>query len=308
MAVTVTTLLDIAKANGSDAAVGLIEEVLTFAPEVQMGSARTIKGLGYKTLVRTNLPTAAFRNANEGTALVKSTYENRVVECYRLNPQWEADKSVADAYEDGAQAWIALEAEGIMRGAFIQLSSQFYYGTGTGGDTKGFPGLLAAYDSTNMVVDAAGTTDNVASSVWGVKWGPKDVQWVYGQNGDLTVTDLSVVRVTDSNSNPYSAYRQELLAYPGLQVGNIKGIGRIKKLTTDSGKGLTDSLLSDLYSKFAVGYRPDMWLMNRRSLDQLRNSRTATNPTGAPAPIPTDSLGIPIIVTDGITSTETLAL
>ena len=57
----VTTLLDIAKANGSDAAVGLIEEVMTYSPEVSRGAARTIKGLSYKTLVRTTLPTAAFR-------------------------------------------------------------------------------------------------------------------------------------------------------------------------------------------------------------------------------------------------------
>ena len=49
----VTTLLDIAKANGSDAAVGLIEEVMTYSPEVNLGAARTIKGLSYKTLVRT---------------------------------------------------------------------------------------------------------------------------------------------------------------------------------------------------------------------------------------------------------------
>ena len=108
----VTTLLDIAKANGSDAAVGLIEEVLNAFPEVQLGAARTIKGLSYKTLVRTALPTASFRSANEGTPPTKSTSENRVVECFILNPRWECDKAVADAYEDGASAYIAMEADG----------------------------------------------------------------------------------------------------------------------------------------------------------------------------------------------------
>jgi hypothetical protein len=48
--------------------------------------------------------------------------------------------------------------------------------------------------------------------------------------------------------------------------------------------------------------------MTKRSQEQLRASRTATNATGAPAPIPTDAFGIPIGVTDGILNTEALTL
>lgn len=303
----VTTLLDIAKANGSDATIGLIEEVVTYAPEVQLGAARTISGLSYKTLIRTALPGAAFRSANEGVAATKSTWENRVVECFTLNPRWECDKAVADRFEDGAQAFIAMEADGIMRSSMILLGSQFYYGT-TNGDAKGHPGLLAAYDSTNMVVDAGGTTASTGSSVWAVKFGPKDVQWVYGAGGLLNVSDVMEARVTDGSSNPYTAYVQELLAYPGLQVGNKYAVGRIKKLTADSGKGLTDSLIATLLSKFPVGFKPDYLFMSRRSLAQLQASRTATTVTGAPAPFPTESHGIPIQVTDSILDTESLTL
>jgi len=97
------------------------------------------------------------------------------------------------------------------------------------------------------------------------------------------------------------------LAYPGLQIGNKYAVGRIKKITTDSGKTLTDALIAQLLEKFPVGFRPDYLFMNRRSLRQLQSSRTATNPTGAPAPFPSESFGIPIVVTDSIVSTETLA-
>src|SRR4051812_3125451 len=114
----VTTLLDIAKANGSDAAVGLVEEVVTYCPEVARFPARTIKGMNYKTLVRTVLPSSGFRNANEGTTPVKSTWENREVECFTMNPRWECDKAVADRHEDGAEALIALEAEGMVASSF----------------------------------------------------------------------------------------------------------------------------------------------------------------------------------------------
>src|SRR5262245_59739482 len=113
------TLLDIMKANGSDPVAGLIDEAARVVPEVSgfmqsgvqipnVGQARTIRGRSYKTLIRTALPTAPFRDANEGVAAVKGTYENRTVETFVLNPRWECDKAVADSHEDGAQAFVAI--------------------------------------------------------------------------------------------------------------------------------------------------------------------------------------------------------
>lgn len=302
------TLMDIAIANGSDAVVGLVEEVVKAHPELSLGAARTIKGLNYKTLVRTALPTVGFRNANEGYAPGKSTFENRLWETFIFNPRWECDKAVADSHEDGAAAFIAIEADGIMEASMISLCSQFYYGTGTGGDAKGFPGLLASLDTTNMVVDAGGTTADTGSSCWGVKFGPQHAQWVWGNNGSLAISPVSEARILDGSSNPYTAYVQELLARPGLQVSSKWAVGRIKKLTADSGKGLTDTLIASLLAKFPVGRGPDLLLCSRRSLAQLRASRTATNATGAPAPFPTEAFGIPIAPTDSILDTEALTL
>jgi hypothetical protein len=302
------TLLDIAKANGSDAVVGLIDEVSQAAPEVKLGHARTINGISYKTLVRIALPTVGFRNANEGTAASKGRYENRTVETFIFDPRWECDKAIADRYEDGPEAYIALEASAIVEASMQHLGKVFYYGRGAGGDAKGFPGLLAAYDSTNMLVDAGGTTADTGSSVWAVKWGPRDVSWVWGNNGSLELADPRVETLYDASSNPFTGYVQNLMAYPGLQVGSTRSIGRISKLTADSGKGLTDDRIAELLSKFATGVVPDVLLMTRRSLEQLRKSRTATNATGAPAPTPTESHGVPIQVTDSILNTEALTL
>jgi hypothetical protein len=303
------TLLDIAIANAADPAVGLIEESIQACPELTLGAARPIKGILYKTLVRTALPSVAFRDANEGTATTKGTYENRTIETFIMNPMWNCDKAVADGFEDGAPAFIAMEGLGLVESAMRTICRQMYYGkrTAFSGDAKGFPGLLDSVNAT-MVVDAGGTTDNVASSVWAVKFGPQDVQWVWGLNGDLKLSDPIEQQINDANSNPYIAYVQNLLARPGIQVGRYQAIGRIKKLTTDVGKTLTDSLLGDLLALFPVGLIPDCFLMTRRSLQQLRKSRTATNPTGVPAPIPSEAFGVPIYPTDSIVNTETLAL
>lgn len=315
---TLPTLLDIAKRSGNDAVVGLIEEVIVVAPELSgmtaipgrglvrvpgVGAARTIKGRMYQTLVRTALPEVGFRDANEGTDAVKSEYENRLVETYILNPRWECDRAVADQAEDGPEAYIADEAIAMVKGALRTLGRQFYYGRG-GGDAKGHPGLIDSLDAANMEVDAGGTSQGKGSSVWAVKFGPQDVTWVWGDQGSLDLSDVRLESIVASNGKRLTAYVQELHAYPGLQVGNRHCIGRIRDLTDENGKGLTDDLIAQLIEKFPAGVVPDALFMTRRSLAQLRNSRTATNATGAPAPYPTDWEGIPIIVTDSLTNTE----
>src|SRR4051812_19119504 len=143
-------LLDIAKANGSDAVAGLIDETVKAHPELTLGAARTISGLNYKTLVRTSLFSGStFRSANEGATVGKATYENRLVETFILNPRWESDKAVADMYEGGTSAYIAMEAESMVEKSMVDLCAQFYYGTNaTFGNAKGFPGLIDAYDAT----------------------------------------------------------------------------------------------------------------------------------------------------------------
>ena len=320
MATAFPTLLDIAKKNGSDDVVGLIEEAVRNVPEISgsvmyrgksvvvpsVGASRTIKGRQYKTLVRTNLPTVGFRNANEGVDGTKSTYENRLVETFIMNPRWECDKAVADSDEDGPEAFITMEAIGMMAAALMALGKQFYYGRGTG-DAKGHPGLIDSLDSA-MTVDATGTTADTGSSVWAVKFGPQAVQWVYGDGGELAMKDVREESIMDANNKRFTAYVQELLAYPGLQCVDKYAIGRIKKLTEDSGKGLTDALLGSLMTKFPVGKTPDALFMSRRSLEQLRKSRTATNATGAEVPTPTEYEGVPIIATESILDTEALTL
>ena len=70
----VPTLLDIAKL---DAGIGypLIEEAVKLAPELALVPADTILGTTMELTVRSGLPTVRFRNANEGVARSKSSYE-----------------------------------------------------------------------------------------------------------------------------------------------------------------------------------------------------------------------------------------
>lgn len=301
MADALPTLLDVAKANSSDKEIGLIEEVTTYAPEASSVAARSIRGTSYKTLHRTALPTTGFRNANNGVDGGKSSYDLRTVECYILGGRVVVDVAVANAYEDGVEAFQAREALGVMESAMITLGNQFYYGTV---EDSGFPGLKSLVDS-SMVFDAEGDSADAASSVYGVRYGEQNLQMVIGQGGAFTLGDFRIESVA-GDTGYFDAYVASLNAWVGLQATNKNCIGRIKNLTTQTGKGLDDDMIAKWLEQFPANRLPDALYMNRRSLRQLRESRTATNATGAPAPFPEDAWGIPIVLTDSLLNTEAI--
>jgi hypothetical protein len=308
-----TTLLDLAKLNGADPVVGLIEEVATASPEVVTIPARTIRGTSYKTVVRNSRPTVAFRSANEGTAATKSNFTERLVEAFILSARIEVDKAVARGYEDGPEALQAIEGAGVMRAALSTVGSQTIYGRSAG--AKGFIGLqeFIATFGDELVVDAGGTTSATGSSVYAIKAGAQGVQYVYGNGTSFDLSPFREGDATDASGNRFAAYIADLTAWVGLQCVNKYAIGRLKDCTADSGKGVTDAKIAELLSKFPVGERPTHLLMSRRSAFQLQTSRTMTASTkqeaftGILPGVPTESFGIPIIITDSIADNEALS-
>lgn len=295
------TLLDIAKLNGSDPLAGLIDETMKATPEVQLGYARPIDGTIFETSVRTSLPRGSFRKANDGAPTSGSGYEKREFNARLFNPRWECDKGVALAHSDGPEAFIALEADAKMKGAFLDLAEQFYYGTKAVYGTDGFPGLHEQYN-TALTVDAGGGVNG--TSVWAVKWGPQYTAWLWGNKGQISMEDLREESLTGPNGNRFTAYVQEILSYVGLQLGNKYSAGRIKGVKDADGYRLTDNHMFKLLGKFPAAYKPDAFLMTTNALELLRSSRTATNNTGTPAPTPTDVGGVPIFATEAIADDE----
>lgn len=317
----VLTLIDLAKRSGNDVAVGLIDETTKATPEISgmtfdmagnlkripnVGWSRPIKGTQYKVRVRTGLPPFQFRSANAGVAFGKSSYEQRLVECFMADMKFGADKGLADVAEDGPEAMLNEEGEAQVLSAMIGLSRQFYYGRGSGGDALGHPGLIDSIDTT-METDATGTTGGAKTSVWFVKFGPQFVQWVFGNNGGLKPEALRIGDMPDPNdaTKTITAYIQELMLWAGVQCKHRYACSRIKNITVESGKGLTDALINKNISLWPAGIRPDVCFALPAAIEQLRESRTATNATGTPAPFPdTVGPGIPLAPTDALLFTE----
>lgn len=313
------TLLDVANSNGSEAVVGLVEESISATPEMALFPVRTVEGTGFKTLVRSGLPTVDFIAASQGIPGSKSTFENKRFDCAVLGGRIEVWKTVLDAPENGPASNIkATEAAGVMEAALRKVGKQIFYGTTALGSASGFPGLVSFVDS-GMILDATGTTANTGSSVYFVKFGPRDVTLVMGRNGTMELGDFRVESLEDADGNKGPGEVADLASWIGLQQASKNSVVRIKNLTADSGKGLTDSLLASAMDLFPSGIMPDAIFMSRRSRTQLRAARSAVTAlrsdgkTGnlgggaAYVPTPTDFEGIPIIATDSILNTEPIA-
>jgi len=308
MADDLYALADLLVINDSSLADIEVSDLLNAAPFMaQLQFTPATHGTIHKYTKETGAPVVGFRAANAGRDIDSSIDTAVTATLVILDWSFYVDKALADSYtRGGPDAWIAREAERHLRAAFFAYEQQLFGGTVA--DATGFNGLADSIDNNDdtMAVDATGSTAGTGSSVWLVRQGIDDVVGVLGNDGVFDLGESTVIDAIDASSKHFPAYYTPGTGHTGLQIGSAYSFGRICNLTADSGKGLTDDLISTAISKFPANKKPTVMAMSRRSLRQLQQSRTATNPTGAPAPFPTESFGIPIIVTDTITDTETL--
>lgn len=300
------TLVDLAARTGSDALVGLIEDVTTVAPEFQTMPVITRPGTSYKLTRRTALPPSGFRSANEGQAAGKSTYVQETKSMYFLDSQLEVDESIVKGDDRSIGDVLADEASGALESSFITIGSQVFYGVSA--DAKGFVGL--DQQLADDTVYAGGTSST--TSAYLVDLSTRGVHLVVGRDGAIEMPDWMKQRVTDGSGNPYMAYVSNISAYMGLNVGSDQSVFRVRGI--DSTNKLTDALGNQCLSNVPLRRRGSnlRWMMNKTAAYTLQLSRSAIGQTqagggGAPAfaPMPTELAGIPIILTDSLADTET---
>jgi len=302
-------------ADAFDLAPFEIKDVLTAVPFLNLlPMVPSSNGTTHKYPKVTTLPTVGFRSENAGRDMSKSATTIITDTLKLLDFTWEADVGVADAWRKGRRDYIDREGMLHVLAALKIAEVQIINGTIGTGNASGFSGFrnLTTVDALAdaMVVNAAGTTAATASSVWAVRVAENGVCGVY--KGEGSAIELGETVVVQKVVNPgtdnktFPAYYTPGTMWLGMQEGGVYDVGRICNLTNDSGKGLTDLLISDLLSLFPIGFGPTHLLMSRRSLKQLQKSRTTYSPTGTPAPFPTEAFGVPIVVTDSQSDTEAL--
>ena len=263
-------------------------------------------GTTHKYTKETGAPVVGFRSENDGRDQDHSVDTLVSVDLKILDFSFTVDYAVAQAWRrGGAEAYIGREGARHLRAGMFKMEQQYFQGTD--GDSAGFNGFTDAAGldalADTMVINAGGTTANTGSSVYLVKLGMDDVSAVLNSDSILDLGETVTIQATGSNGK-YPAYFTPATAWVGLQIGGAFSVARIANLTADAGKGLTDDLIFQAMEASPFGF--DVIVGSRRSRRQLRESRTATNVTGAPAPIPTEVGGIPFIVSEGISNTEAL--
>lgn len=300
-------LLDLAKRSGSDAAAGLVEEVLTVAPELSVIPTVPKSGTSYKISRRTSVAQGAFRNANEGTTPSKSKYEQAEVPMFFFDGQMVVDEAIVKADDRRLGDILADEGAGQLQGSMIGLGDQVYRGVTA--DAKGFAGLKAQVLAA-QVTDATGAGANATNTAWAVRLDTRTGMYLpVGNMGAISLGAWTKQQVVDPNdaTKRFFAWVNNLSFYIGLALASQYAIGCVKNITTAAGKGLTDALGATCYNNFPVGRKPTHWFMSREAVLTLQLSRSAVGQQnqdaagkGAFAPRPTELAGLPIVETDSI--------
>lgn len=298
MAYDPMALADLAVFNKRDLADIDVRDLLDDAPLLQVLSAvpATNGNLHYYFKV-TGAPVVGFRSANDGREEDSTVRTGVTVTLTILDASFSIDQAVANAYIRGAEAAIGMELREHMRAAFFKLESQVIGGT-VEGDAAGFAGLADAMSALGGQVTSAGGA-TALTSVYLIRSGEADCSLVAGMGGNIEVGETVTQRISGATTGTLPVYYTPVTSWYGLQVGSTLSVGSIVNIDAGSNT-VTDDLIYTNLAQWPSGRQPNYIVMNRRSLEQLRSSRTATNATGTPAPRPADVEGIPIIVTDAI--------
>lgn len=307
MAHSFLTLADVAKINDMNLAdVDGITDILNDAPILAaLATTTASNGDHHKYVKETGVPVVGFRAVDTGKDHSKSADTVVDLALKYLDASWRADTAVAKAYSKGQDAFLDREASRHLRAAFAKIEQQILYGTLADGDAAGFQGLHNVLTS-DMVTHAA-ASGTALTSAWMIRTGEEDAEFILGNDGNIEIEDPVKQEVTqaDDATKVYTAWTQEIAGWTGFKLGSKWSAHRIGNIATGAtGTKLSDDLVFEALAKFPSNRPPTFIAAHRFAIRDLRNSRTATNSTGAPAPWPTEIAGIPLIASDNIKTSE----
>ena len=277
MADNFLSLLDLTARRNTDAAVGLVEEVVTFAPEIEKVMGRPIPGNFYEARVRTALTGGgAFRAINGGASISASRYVKKRFDCFTFDSELQLDETevkLAEQQGDSGASLQADEANGALRQKAIQLGAQFYNGTAT--DANGHPGLVD-FVNTTQSISAGGSAAGKCEVAWFVWMNPQGVHWLFGGNSGLDIKPWTLQQVpVFNNAGAQTGWRyawvSNINGLIGLSCAHVRAVGAVKNIDNTLTAGaeafpLKDSHIANCLATFPVGLQPNMIFMSSTSI------------------------------------------
>lgn len=278
---------------------------------------------GHRAILRTSLPTVAWRLLNQGSAPSKSTTAQVDFQAGILEAWSEVDVDLAEL-NGNVKAFRLSEAQAFMEAMSQEVQQTMIYGTAA--NPEEFVGLASYYDSLTdnsgeNIVDAGGTgSDN--SSIYLVGWGDRATYGIFprGSKAGLSREDLGIVTVETTAGvagNRMRAYQEHYKWKVGLAVEDWRQSARIANIDISSliadGAGSTVKLIEYMIEATHCIHKPDMlkqaFYANRtvvKMLDIQAQNKTNVNLTvdnfGGKRVV--SFRGIPIRTVDALTEAE----
>ena len=190
MADAYLTSADVLNFNRVDLDV-LVSDVLDSTPFLQRAAARTAESDNFKyTKLLTN-PSVGYRAVNDGVENVKATYSQISVDLKYLDASFAVDIAAAKADERGQDHIMGIEARNHLRAAMrvIETTSSKPLRVALGTTTKA---TLTDLLTLRLLTQAA----RPGSSVYAVKFGVTDVELLWGEGGQISVSPRMMVELT----------------------------------------------------------------------------------------------------------------
>ena len=339
------SLKDITAAEGTSPVVGLVDNIVNVAPELDRILGRPIPGISEKSLILTALGSnAAFRKIGGGVQLSAPSFDRKRFGCMPFDCQMEVPEDILIEMKDSQTPNMIFErfAYAAMRQKALKIGRQFYLGSAI--DPNGPMGLIdflalqrTQVDSRtglkiDQVIDAGGTTAGCCETIWFVKMGPADICWLFGNGRGIVMNPWMRQRTSgvDSTANA-PTYRTAWLAntfgFIGTSCANYHAVGAIINVDVTNGtttaNGLwTDATVAQLYAKWPITEAADLAFCTKKAAASLQTQRAVVNMVSGenrgftsgiaaigdfPTKLPTFN-NIPLIVTDSITPANQLVL
>ena len=237
---TVLSLLDWAKRIDPDGKTAAIAELLSQYNEI-LTDMQWMEGnlpTGHRTIVRTGLPTVAWRLLNAGVATSKSTTAQIDEQTGMLEAWSEVDRDLAEL-NGNVGAFRLSEASAFIESMNQEMAQTLFYGN-SGVSPEEFTGFspryssLSAVNGSNVITGSGAGADN--SSVWLVVWGPQTVHGIYpkGSKAGLVHEDLGLATIESAGGigtgTRMRAYRDHWQWKCGIALRDWRFVVRIPNI------------------------------------------------------------------------------
>jgi hypothetical protein len=279
---------------------------------------------GHRTVVRTGLPTVAWRLLNQGVPVTKTRTAQIDEACGQMADYSEVDVSLAKLNGEEANFRLS-EAVGKLEAMNQEFASTLFYGNSSISPEE-FTGLSIRYSSLSAnnarnIINCSGSGSD-QTSIWLIVWGDKSIHGIFPKGSQAGIVHKNLGEVTVENAagvtgNRMQAYRDYFEWNCGIALKDWRYVARIANIdvpnltTESSAANIIKAMIKSTYRIQSLKMGRPAFYMNRTVAQMLDIQRFNTVAAAGMTMSEVDGVqkmafrGIPVRICDAILDTET---